>query len=236
MKRGGRPLAFTIIELLVVIAIATFIVAIFIPALTEFRKHSRHTKNLALQRQLIAGLGLYTEAHAEALPYMGTPGNPEGPILVHGHNVKFQGYFSDQRVHWMSLIVPTFAAVDPADLDHRGLADDRGIIRSLIHLTECAFADPRLFQNRSDVEVPMAYFRATRTGDIFHPSRKGLTLDVSLGEPGEKPGGWLAAFADGSAREVPRGTPSEVVNQPWSNSASPVLNTIRGLAGVDFER
>lgn len=226
--------AFTLAELLVGIAITSLLISLALPALGAAQRRSRHASSLSLQRQLIAGLSLYTASHADAFPYFGTPGEPTGPILVHGVNVQFQGYFADQRVHWLSVIVPDFAEIDASRVDHRGVANGRGVIRSLIQLTECAFADSKLFSARSDGDPPLDYFRATRAYEILHPSAKGLTLDVSLGEPNESRGGWLSGFSDGSAREVPAGTPSRIVHQPYSNSASPVLNTLDGLAGVDF--
>lgn len=229
--------AFSIVELLVAIAMVAVLVALSSVALSAVRGSARASASLALQRQLVVALGLYQGAHAEAFPYMGTPGDPDGPVTVRGHNVRFQGYFTDQSVHWLSLIVPDFADANALELDHRERADPRGLIRSRYFLTECAFADPRLFRPAvADAEVPPTYFRATRAHEVRFPSRKGLVLDVSGGLMAGVSGGYLCAFADGAGREVPPDSfdPSRIVNQPYSNSAAPVLNTLEGLGGADL--
>jgi prepilin-type N-terminal cleavage/methylation domain-containing protein len=235
---AGRRRGFTVVELLVVLAITTVLVTLAVPALRGARFSSKLLRSLAVQRQLEASVESYTQASKDVFPYMATPGDPWGPVIVNGINVSFQGYFTDQSWYWASLIVPDYADVSALDLALTPNVDPRGVFISRYCITETIFADPRLFTTWT-ARPPLSYLRPTKTPEIQFPAKKGILLDLGLGAVAGESGrqGQLSvAFADGSARPYMQSDIvwSRVVNQPFSNSAKPVINTRNGLAGVDF--
>jgi type II secretory pathway pseudopilin PulG len=199
---------FSLVELLVLIALLAVLIAITLPALSGAREATKRSRSLSLQRQLQVGMTLYADAHAETLPYMGTPGDPFGPIVVRGVRVSgLQDYYWAQSGFWISIVVPEYC--DPSTAyDLRGRIDPSGLVWSHFRLTHCAFADPKVFSEWAK-DPPNELFRPTRLNEIVHPSRKGLILDGLLLPQGldGKARVYATCFADGSARAIP---PSEV--------------------------
>lgn len=239
--------AFSLIEMLVVIGIVAVVIGITLPMLARSRAHARATRDIATQRSLYTSLTLYSGDYADAFPYFGTPGDPEGPIVIKGTLVKGQ-YFIVHRKHWISGIVPEYfdGGLDLVQTERSrvylasvGYPSD--ILQTYFYLTATAFAAPEFF---SGPEVllqlgPSPHYRATRWHEMLFPSQKGILLDVFHGFFDPRTQGRGPAYAtkgDGVAGPVEYFAydPEKVVIRPYGTMGKQIMSTRDGLRGVDW--
>jgi len=237
--------AFTLIEVLVSIAVVAILIAILVPALASARQNARTTASLATHAQLFTATSMYAEPNKEFFPYFATPGDPFGPKLIDGFDLQGH-YFRSQSWHWASLLVPEY-------FSHRAAIEARGtdgvpvttpgapesVVRSRFFLTHNAFAASTYWTDPAPTDL--SYFRGVTLADVRFPSQKGLTLDVSLGQPSAqegfkpKPNGTSVGLADGSARVAKLDLSGAAgMSRPHGVMPWPVMATEAGMAGRDF--
>lgn len=241
---AGAGGGFTLVELLVSIAVVSVVIALAVPALRHARAASAIARDVDASRQLLVGLEYYAQDYRESLPYLGTPGEPLGPVFARGAALP-SIYFRSQRWFWLSVVMPEYVDLPRAVVERSGTAaylqDVQGyppeVVVSMHQLTSTAFAAPAYWRDApGDWDRP-EHYRATHIREVAHPSRKGLLIK-SISGPGGHAGETVfpVGMADGSASARP---PHELrqertVTRPHGSVSAPVEATKDGLAGVDF--
>ncbi|MCC6321536.1 MAG: prepilin-type N-terminal cleavage/methylation domain-containing protein [Phycisphaerales bacterium] len=241
--------AFTLVELMVVIVVLAILIALVIPALGEARQKGKDSTSLSLQRQAFGALSMYATDNKSFHPYFQTPGEPNGPKILHGFDLPRQ-YFNAGRGFWATLVVPAyFEPGDAIDVDPRGRREWNAVhgypvevVSSRLALTDTAFAVPKYWQG--DLEpTDASLFRGTTHSDIAFPSNKGLTVDLLIGalvpSNSDRRASTPSASVgkcDGSASFVawPDTRSDLVVERSYGAIPLPVLSTRDGLRGRDF--
>jgi len=244
-SHGSRRAAFTLIEILVSIAIVAVLIGVLVPVLASARQNAKVTISLATHAQLSAATSMYAERNKEFYPYFATPGNPLGPKVIDGFDVPGH-YFRAQSWHWASLIIPEYfsqrGAIEARDINGVPVStpgSPESVVRSRFFLTHNAFAASAYWADPEPDDA--ALFRGVTFADVRFPSLKGLTLDVSIGQPTAeegikpKPNGTSVGLADGSARLATLDLSGLAgMARPHGVLRWPVMATEAGMAGRDF--
>jgi prepilin-type N-terminal cleavage/methylation domain-containing protein len=245
--------AFTLIETLVVIAIIAVIVAITIPILSKARNHAKVTASLATLQQLTVAMQTYGSSSREFFPYIGTPGNPLGPLVVNGFDLQANvngspGYFRVNSRFWISLLYPEYlSSRKSVTNDSTRVADSLSEYPEDVFTTDILLAHGcsayATYWDTDDAPIDDTLLRGSTLGDVRFPSLKGLTFDGTSGNYLNKPGPnsnpvfYTAGRADGSAGLIDLANiPAEIlpVDRPYGAVEFPILSTRHGLAGRDF--
>jgi len=245
-KPTGAARAFTLVELLVSMCIIAVLIGLTLPSLGAAKYSAKQTRSLAMQRQLVGSVHAYAADFKESFPYMATPGQAVGGVSIRGFTIPVSaGCFSDQAWHWASVIVPDYLPCDRAAvelpearqyLEYLGYPEH--VIRSRYFISYNTFAGARYWEQ--DHSGDPADLHATGMRDVAFPSRKGLILDTAIGilanERGAGRTAYCAALVDGSARAFDDSSVNDenLVIPNYLPGRHPVLNTRRGLSGVDF--
>jgi prepilin-type N-terminal cleavage/methylation domain-containing protein len=243
--------AFTLIETLVVIAIIAVIVAITIPILSKARNQAKVTASLATLQQLTVAIESYGSSSREFFPYIGTPGNPMGPLVVNGYDLKSNPngsptYFGANARFWISLLYPTHLSSKKSVTNQSTIESDfvfeypEAVFMSDIRLTHACSAYAT-YWDTDDAPIDDTLLRGSTLGDVRFPSLKGITWDTSSGSLLNKPNSdgprfYTAGRADGSAGliDIANPTADAPVQRPYGASPFPIMSTRHGLAGRDF--
>jgi prepilin-type N-terminal cleavage/methylation domain-containing protein len=243
----------TLIELLVVIAVVAVLVALVIPSVRGTRRGGRDARSLTRQRETLGLIVLYTQDHKDAFPYLGTPGDPLGPIMAGSARIEPTGgasYFRTQMVYWASALVPTYCPSRAAmelgwgarKAERDGVAVSApGAVATPMWLTQAAHAGPEYFATPEPLNTP-AMFRGTRTAEVAWPSAKGLTVDITAGafaniEGATTPNArYPVGMADGSASMRTWAESAQPVMRAWGSVTWPVIATPDGVRGRDYHQ
>lgn len=240
--------AFTIIELLIVISLIGLLASILLPALSQARYSARYLQAASTMRQMYISVTTYGNDSKDGLPYFATPGNPWGPVVVNGVDVRnAQGrYFGPQAVLWPSLLrayisgrpkLPDRDAMIPVG-EKYGLPPEQSdmILYTRFNLSYTAFSAPEYWTN----DVPprnRSLFRGTRWGEIQFPSQKGILVDTQWVTIEIQRRYTLTAsfvMADGSTSKAAWSDLNmDLVERPGTTITMPVHSTRYGLAGRD---
>jgi prepilin-type N-terminal cleavage/methylation domain-containing protein len=253
-RRDPRPIvrrAFTLIETLVVIAVIAVIVAIAFPVLGKARKQAKVTVSLATLQQLAVAIESYGSSSREFFPYIGTPGNPMGPLVVNGYDLKSNpngswSYFGANARFWISLLYPAHLSSKKSVTNQSTIESDsvfeypEAVFTSDIRLTHaCSAFAP--YWDADDAPIDDTLLRGSTLGDVRFPSHKGITWDVSTGsllnkQNSDGPRLYTAGRADGSASliDIANPTADAPVPRPYGAHPFPIMSTRHGLAGRDF--
>jgi prepilin-type N-terminal cleavage/methylation domain-containing protein len=253
-RRDPRPIvrrAFTLIETLVVIAIIAVIVAITIPILGKARNQAKVTASLAALQQLAVALESYGTSSREYFPYIGTPGNPMGPLVINGYDLRSNpngtpGYFRTNARFWISLLYPAHltskkSVTNESTLENDSVSDfPDAVFTTDIRITHGCSAYAT-YWDTDDAPIDETLLRGSTLGDVRFPSQKGLMVDWSSADLLKSSKSDATAFhtagrADGSASLIDIVNPSAdaPVNRPYGASPFPIMSTRHGLAGRDF--
>jgi prepilin-type N-terminal cleavage/methylation domain-containing protein len=250
-RSRGAPAGFTLIEMLVVIVIVSVIIAISIPVLGRARNQARVSASLATLQQLAVAIEMYTTSSKESFPYVGTPGNPLGPIVVNGYDIKTGplgglSYFRANARLWISLLYPSHLTNRQSVTNESTRGSDAsseypdGVFSSDLLLAHGCSAAPRYWDG-DDAPIDDTLIRGSTLADVRFPAQKGLTWDTSSGKYLNKEGSSATALstagrADGSAGLIDMANPAgdAPVNRPYGAFVFPIMSTRYGLAGRDF--
>lgn len=241
--------AFTLIELLVTVVVIWILITLMLPALSHARAAGRESRSLSDLRQAHLGLHLYSRDSRERFPFLGTPGNPNGPLFIRGHVLPrtANGGFWAQAALWPSVVVPEYLSSIPrASADRQWAASalspsaesaPEWLIATPLLLSFNAMAGREFWDNiwkPSDVSL----YRATSWSDLLFPSQKGLLWDTRVGgylNMAERDPRFFTAYGDGSAGFIRASAmdPALVARDPYTGFECAITNTYMGLAGID---
>jgi len=194
---------------------------------------------------------LYSADFDNGLPFLGTPGEPFGPIIAGGKNVSWNGYFRDQGLFWLTQVVPAYYSGPRSAIEYRTETGEPNnqpwgdpVILSPFQLSHTVFALPKFWidgPTSSQQKYDWSLLRGTRHDDVRFPSAKGLIIDVSIGwlrGEGEGPdvGPVMSTgFADGSAAApiIYARDLDSIVIRPLAAYHFPMFATRDGLGGRD---
>lgn len=249
------PRGFALVELLVVIAIISVLMSLVLPALGRVRMNTTALRSIAAQRQMLVAIEAYAGDNQGGLPYLGTPGAPETPMVVNGFTLPYARYFFYLRPHWATLLFPEYVPTrefmetqrSREVLGELGWPVDQ-IVRSHFHMADCAFAAPAHYAggvSREQRPEPW-WFRGVGMHEVAFPSSKGLTVDRKAGifAANDRPDSPFhdqgsVGFVDGSAAWMPWPTDTRAsftVLRPdyGGHSGQPVYQTLDGVLGRDW--
>jgi len=244
---SNRPVrAFTILELLVVILIIGILTTLAAPHLRRSRERATMLRELAQCRDVYMALSAFGHTQRDQFPYMATPGDPAGPLTVHGFTFN-SPYFTGQAKYFINLLypdgIPHLAEIsgDPPHTSHWPTFPPE-LVRSRIQLSYTAFSRPAYWIG-TNPPSNKSLLSPGLWSDIAFPSSKGLLVDFrawdrlssSTRRPYVAP--WQIAWADGAAssRQVDCNQQFNTLARPSATFAWPVLATEGGLSGRDFE-
>lgn len=187
-------------------------------------------------------------AHADAedsagrLPYLGTPREPWKPLVVNGITLPDSMYFQQSR-YYVNLLYPDYYT-DRKSLDRPipyGLPVPERVIVSRYDITNCAFAASKYWA-KGDTPDDLSLYHGMRLADVAWPAQKGMLLDLATGviapsSPRPFPGRITVGLADGSAgqRTFDESSNERTVTRPYGSVPWPVMATLDGFQGRDFE-
>lgn len=250
MPKRRQP-GFTLIEVLVVIAVIVVLITIVAGSLAGSRRLGKVTRSLSTHQQLAAVVTMYCDKSREMFPYIGTPGNPNGPKIVGGFDLMSvppgRSYFTANARNWASLIVPDLwdarAAIEPdwGRDDGKFGGYPAHVVTTNFYLAHACAASSEFWEEPMPGQ-DMPFLRGVALSQVLFPSSKGLILDVdsSLSNPSASGGQALrtAARVDGSAGQVSLNPGAHngdgVVSSPYGALPWPVLGTRHGMSGRDF--
>ncbi len=248
---GSQVRAFTLIELLVVIVVIATLISLAVGTLGLVKRQGKAARSLATHQQLVMAVSMYAVDAKEYFPYIGTPGDPNGSLVVSGFDLRDGAggatYFGANMWHWATLIVPNYwAARSAIESEASRESGEPGvfpgsIVSSTFFITHGCAASAAYW---GDEFAPFGdqYFRGSRLGDVRFPSAKGLIWDASSYECFARSRDstgiliYTTARADGSAGTIDIAHPQGdgVVYRPFGAVPFPVMATRHGLAGRDF--
>jgi prepilin-type N-terminal cleavage/methylation domain-containing protein len=242
---------FTLVETLVVIAIIAVLVAIALPTLSKTRKQGKTTMSFATHQQLVAAINTYGADFKDALPFIGTVGNPMGPLVVNGYDLlsnaegRLSFFRANSRV-WLSLLYPAhLSSRKSISTDSNRESDEisgypANVFTTGFFLTHGCSAYAQ-YWDADDAPIDETLIRGSLLSDVRFPSSKGLVFDADSGDYLNKPGPegpklFAVGRADGSAGTLDILNPpgDAPVNRPYGAIPFPVMSTRHGLAGRDF--
>jgi len=221
--------AFTLIELLVVIAIIAILAAILFPVFASARERARQTTCLSNMRQLGMALAMYIGDSDERCFFFGhnrdlSRANPLQPLGATIENRWWNQIFPYTRARGGLLVCPSDSGRVPHALEDG--VDGRPFVprsyvanRAAEHLPLAAVDAP------AEIIVVTEKSSALWCDDSWYEPPKNLynkvRNGVDLGEPvlalTRHFSGFTAAFFDGHARWISRGTLlSNPCGEPWS--------------------
>lgn len=243
---ASRAGGFTLIELLVGIAIIGVLIAFLLPALSGARESAKKIDRLSVMRQVGLGATMYTQDFDDGLPYLGTPGDPFAPLMVHGHEIKAQ-YFRGNAMHWINLVWPDYLDGPRTMVERPGVRESNrrsgrvpdDVVLTEIMLTHAVAADVMYWSNDdrgSPRSLALEHLRGMRLSDAMHPSTKGLLIDGTGLSFVDEDGNAKIVLMDGSATLVPGGSydESRIVRRPHGAINVWVMSTLGGMGGEDF--
>jgi prepilin-type N-terminal cleavage/methylation domain-containing protein len=246
---GGVRGGFTLVEVLVAVSIVGLLVSLALPALLGSRERGWRTRELAQVRSIGAASVAYAGDYQDHFPTITSAGRLGGevPFAKPGYSI---AYFTGHSELYINVLVPTYVG------SAEGLTYDtpeftpamefpRQRVRSLVHMSYTAFAQPGYFVGREPPANPTPLLRTAVWSQVAFPGEKGLLLDLRAAGRERRRGvahagklePWLIGWCDGSAAErgVNVRTPYRVVSRRTMRVASPVMATEGGVAGRDFE-
>lgn len=243
--------AFTISEMIVALAVITVLIGIAAPSLSRIRLRAEETSARGAMRQTALALLSYCTDNRQALPYLGTPGDPGAPLVANGVELLYaQGaYFGGQGRFWVSLVrsyltglpkVGGTLAIEPAGESFGVPASEADkVLNTRFWLTHTAFAAPAYWESEH-TPSDLSLYRGTRLSDVQRPGRKGMLLDTAFGVFGltnddrKTRNDILVAMFDGSVKDAAFMPQADFVQRPHGAAPIPLMSTRGGLAGVDF--
>lgn len=239
--RAGT-LGFTLIETLVTILIIATILAITLPMLARTRSSSAVVKSLSAQKQIVASVEMYGQAHNGYFPHYEPLDGVAGPVRIRGITV-MEGYFRAHMGFWLAAVGPddesliNLAIWPPRTRGYATPAEESsGLYYSVYYMTATAAADPAAFTDPAaqNPTLDPALLRGVRWDEMTYPDRKGLFLDFSLYRTAKRHQHVVAAFGDASAAKLASDAPPEpIVPQPAQGPRSIVISTRHGIRGTD---
>lgn len=241
--------AFTLVELLVTMVVISILITVMLPALARARAAGREGRSLTDLRQAYLGLHEYSQDSRERFPFLGTSGNPDGPLHIRGNVLSrtANGGFWSQASLWASVVVPEYLSSIPrASADKQWAASAFSpsaeptpdwLIATPLYLSFNVMAGRDFWDNvwkPSDVSL----YRATSWNDMAFPSQKGLLWDTRVGgylNTSEHDPRFYTAYGDGSAGFIRASEmdPALIARDPYTGFECAITNTYMGLAGID---